>query len=439
MRRRPPGTRRCARAPKPSRARAYARSRPGGASSTTSTSSVRACSRLPASRWRSAASTPRAQPGPGVSRRACSSSAAAAAGAPRARARRAASSSAAATSSSGASAASARCRARSSGSSTSAAARAWRARLSATRSYATVARRGWANRTRAAPAGEAAARGDVGVDLEHAGCGCGVDERGRWARQRGREVDRLAAGVRERVRAGPRPARAGPPGRASRPSSSSAKNGLPPDSRCSRAASGRGTGAPRRAASARARSASPSGPTVTTRGCSSPSGMTPTPRRATSSPPRLSRRATNASAVSDSASSHCTSSTATIVGVPLSTPRNPSATARWSCVLARLRPQQRHLERVPLRPGQLGQLLVGDGRQQVAERRVGKLRLGLHRAAGQDAERRAGDGLLPQRRLARSQLALEQQRRRAVGHRRQERVDLLELGCAAVDHRHTYS
>ena len=235
-------------------------------------------------------------------------------------------------------------------------------------------------------------------------------------------------GPRATARRGdPRPARAARPGPSSRPSSSSAKNGLPPDSRCSRAASGRGTGAPRRSASARARSASRErADGHRARRLAAPAA--PRPRRAAR---RAGRRAAPAAAPRTRARSR-TRRRATARRRPRrpsararSTPSSPSATARCERLLARLGPQQRHLQRVPLRRGQRAQLLVGHSREQVAERRVGSC---VSASTGRQSCTRHGaratasfhSAVLPA-----PELALEQQRRRAVGDRREERVDLL--------------
>ena len=102
--------------------------------------------------------------------------------------------------------------------------------------------------------------------------------------------------------------------------------------------------------------------------------------------------------------------------------------------LPRLDAQQRDLQGMPLRVRQRGDLLVRHRGQQVAQRGVGQLRLGLDRTARQDAVRRARDGLAPQRRLADAELTLEQQRSRAVRDSGQEAVDPVQLGCAPDDH-----
>ena len=79
-------------------------------------------------------------------------------------------------------------------------------------------------------------------------------------------------------------------------------------------------------------------------------------------------------------------------------------------------------------------LLVAHVHQQIAQRRVGELRLGLDRPAREHAMGRARHRFAPERRLAHAELALEQQHRRAVGRRRQEGVDPFEFKRASDDH-----
>ena len=161
---------------------------------------------------------------------------------------------------------------------------------------------------------------------------------------------------------------------------SSAKNGLPPEASASRTSLGRDNESPRRSSdhvmqrSQRERSQArrvPDDPRVTRAPRPSGGSSPPSVRRATTRPsPSGRRRAAKASASSDAASSHWTSSIATRTGTA-SGERREGAGERGRRragveALVRLRQQQRSRERPPLRGRQL--------RRDVFERRPDEIR-----------------------------------------------------------------
>ena len=102
----------------------------------------------------------------------------------------------------------------------------------------------------------------------------------------------------------------------------------------------------------------------------------------------------------------------------------------------RLGAQQRHLQRAPLRGGQTGEGGLGHVGEQIAERRVGQLRLALARPAAQHALPASGGGrepLVPEGRLADADLAFQEQRNRARVDRAEELLHAIELGVAAYE------
>ncbi len=103
--------------------------------------------------------------------------------------------------------------------------------------------------------------------------------------------------------------------------------------------------------------------------------------------------------------------------------------------------QQRHLERTSLRRGQIGHGGLGDICEQIAERRVGHLRLALARAAAEDALPVGGSrdqALVEERRLSDARLALDQQRSGTGADRAEEFLHAFELGVAAYERAHLH-
>jgi hypothetical protein len=104
--------------------------------------------------------------------------------------------------------------------------------------------------------------------------------------------------------------------------------------------------------------------------------------------------------------------------------------------LLRLRAQQGHLQRVPLRPWQLAEDRVGNLDQQVAKGGVGELRLGVDRPARQHAVRAARGGLQavpPEGGLPDADLALDHERDRTGRDRVEEPLDAAQLRFTADD------
>jgi hypothetical protein len=105
-------------------------------------------------------------------------------------------------------------------------------------------------------------------------------------------------------------------------------------------------------------------------------------------------------------------------------------------------PQQRHLERVPLRLGQLREDDFVDGSEQVPEGGEGELRLGLRRAARDGTKPRLlaeAHRLPPDGCLADARLAFEDEGDVPATRLRQESLDPRELGAPPDDRSYALS
>jgi hypothetical protein len=134
-------------------------------------------------------------------------------------------------------------------------------------------------------------------------------------------------------------------------------------------------------------------------------------------------------------SSQCTSSIASSVGLLRGERAQEPEQAERDGPLERLLPfglgaQECDLERSALRRRQPLECRLGHVGEEIAERRIGQLRLALDGPAAQDAETALGggrDAVIPERALADAELALEQQADRPRGDRAEKSVDPREL------------